>query len=245
MNQKTTKVVVAGAGPAGSVCAFLLHRSKIDVTLIDKAVFPRDKLCGGGLTHKAYQLLNEIYPNLKYDYKSIRHLWIDVENKATCEFDAALEIRIVNRKAFDNELLQQYLQAGGHFVNEGLKGIEENDEGKVIVTLSNGEQLVCDYLIGADGANSQVRKYLNPNPGRKTFFLEQYMEKGTKDQIEIGVSKDYRGGYFYRFPNNDFDAVGFGDYNTTVDRFRALLKEKGLQETKLQGPSSPSTRTIL
>ena len=48
-----TRVVVAGAGPAGSVCAYLLLKSGIDVVLLDHAKFPRDKICGGGLTYKA------------------------------------------------------------------------------------------------------------------------------------------------------------------------------------------------
>ena len=50
-------MVVVGAGPAGAFLAYLLASVGCRVTIIDKAVFPRDKVCGGGLSHKTLQLL--------------------------------------------------------------------------------------------------------------------------------------------------------------------------------------------
>lgn len=230
-----TKVIVVGAGPAGSVCAYLLLQSGVEVTLIDKAEFPRDKTCGGGLTPKAYRLLDEIYPDLQYDYNAVHHIKVTVNGRATCEFDGEREIRIVKRKEFDHVLLKQYLKAGGRFVNVGLKAIDEEGDGTIGVTLTNGERLLCDYLVGADGANSRVKNYLSPNKDRKVLILEQYVGKGANNEIEIGLSKLDVGGYYYRFPNNTFDAVGFCNYHTTTDRFRSILKEKGMPETKLKG----------
>ena len=46
----TTDVLIVGAGPAGSVCGSLVHKSGIDCLLIGRATFPRDKICGGGLS---------------------------------------------------------------------------------------------------------------------------------------------------------------------------------------------------
>ena len=51
---KTIDVVIIGAGPAGSMCGYLLKKNGVDSLLIDRAVFPRDKICGGGLTLKAW-----------------------------------------------------------------------------------------------------------------------------------------------------------------------------------------------
>ena len=56
-NYLTTEVVVIGAGPAGSTCAYLLKKAGVDCMLFDQAEFPRDKICGGGLTVKSYTLL--------------------------------------------------------------------------------------------------------------------------------------------------------------------------------------------
>src|SRR5215212_6732397 len=49
--------VVVGAGPAGSIAAFRLARAQARVLLVDKAAFPRDKPCGGGLTYRALRQL--------------------------------------------------------------------------------------------------------------------------------------------------------------------------------------------
>ena len=67
------------------------------------------------------------------------------------------------------------------------------------------------------------------------LIMEQYMEKGEANEIGIGLSNHYTKGYFYRFPNNSFDAVGFCDLNNTDDKFRAVLRENGLEVTRLKG----------
>src|SRR5688572_33348253 len=50
-------VIVVGAGPAGSTTAYYLARAGIDVLLLEKAAFPRDKICGDGLTPRAVRQL--------------------------------------------------------------------------------------------------------------------------------------------------------------------------------------------
>ena len=55
-----TDVLVVGAGPGGSAAAYHLARHGIDVTLIDKATFPREKVCGDGLTPRAVAALRDI-----------------------------------------------------------------------------------------------------------------------------------------------------------------------------------------
>ena len=40
------EVIISGAGPAGAICASYLAKEGVDVLLLDKAVFPRDKACG-------------------------------------------------------------------------------------------------------------------------------------------------------------------------------------------------------
>ncbi|HYY08755.1 MAG TPA: geranylgeranyl reductase family protein [Actinomycetota bacterium] len=48
-----TDVLIVGAGPGGSAAAYHLARHGIDVTAVDKATFPRDKVCGDGLTPRS------------------------------------------------------------------------------------------------------------------------------------------------------------------------------------------------
>ena len=51
-------VIISGAGPAGSTLARLLAKKGMQVLLLDKAKFPRQKLCGGGLTPFVYRYLD-------------------------------------------------------------------------------------------------------------------------------------------------------------------------------------------
>mgnify|MGYP002067970208 CR=1 FL=1 len=59
-------VIIVGAGPAGTAAAITLARAGLDVTLLDKAVFPRDKICGDGLTSLALGLLEDLAVALEH-----------------------------------------------------------------------------------------------------------------------------------------------------------------------------------
>ena len=60
--------------------------------------------------------------------------------------------------------------------------------------------------------------------------------KENDNTIEIKVSQQYEGaGYYFRFPNTDFDVVGFSDEHTTPDKFRQVLQEQGIEEAHFHG----------
>ncbi|MBO8188258.1 geranylgeranyl reductase family protein [Streptomyces spirodelae] len=56
-SERTADVIVVGAGPAGSTTAYHLARSGLDVLLLEKTAFPREKVCGDGLTPRATKQL--------------------------------------------------------------------------------------------------------------------------------------------------------------------------------------------
>ena len=228
-------MVIIGAGPAGSVCGYLLKKAGVSCLLIDRATFPRDKLCGGGLTPKCWKLLNELIPGFEYEYNSIRKIRLEVEESSRCDFDTAIELRLVKRKEFDNQLLELYKSLGGEFQQGSFLRFEEQEDG-LVVTLKSGEQIACRYLVGADGSTSSVRHFLANNNDNGFLILEQCVKKSPDNAIEIGLSKHYDlRGYFYRFPNSEFDAIGYGDEAATPQKFREILKEKNIPETKLLG----------
>ena len=240
MNQEYqhTEVVIIGAGPAGSVCANQLLKAGIDCVLVDFATFPREKVCGGGLTPKAYRLLEQLMPDFKYEYRSVQRIRLQMGIKYLGEVAPTRELRIVNRKDFDYALLQRYLQQGGVFIQDSFSRFEEQSDGKLMVTLSSGRQLLCNYLIAADGANSRVRKQLLGDYHGNVLFMEQYVEP-QQDAIIGSVCRDFPNGYFYWFPSIGHDVVGFGDKQTNRTRFRKILSQFGVEETTIKGANIP------
>lgn len=239
MNQIiTTDTLVVGAGPAGSVCAYQLHKSGIDCLLIDHATFPREKICGGGLTPKAWSLLNELMPQFTYPYQSARDIEVRIEELA-CSFQTQYDIRVVARKDFDHRLLQYYIAAGGRFMQGAFSSFERQVDGQLLVTFKSGQQVLCRHLVGADGANSRVRKQLFGPYSGNILCLEQYQPKSRNVLVVEFSPSNYPGGYYYVFPAVEHDVVGYGNKSTNIQQFRKILADKGIKEEKIYGAYIP------
>lgn len=240
MNAKTkeTTVVIIGAGPAGSTCANLLKEAGVACVLVDFQQFPREKVCGGGLTPKAWHLLDNLMPDLNYNYLPVTRLRLIIDRKIVAEIEPAEELRNVNRREFDNALLQHYLQMDGEFVQDAFSHFEEQEDRKILITLRSGLQIVCRYLVAADGANSRVRKQLSGPYHGNYQFLEQKVEK-RDDVLDGEISARYNHGYYYRFPHQGYDVVGYGAKDASTEGFRKLLAELGIAETKIRGANIP------
>ena len=238
-----SEVVVIGAGPAGTTCAYLLKKAGIDCVLVDFASFPREKVCGGGLTVKAYELLKELIPDFHYEYRGVRRLKVMIDNKMTCDFKPSDELRIVSRKEFDYTLRQEYIKIGGKFLQDSFSKYEVLSDGSILVSLKSGQQIKCRYLVGADGANSRVRHQVAGRYDGNMLFLEQYIPKKS-DVIEGAVSRKFVAGYYYLFPSVDHDVVGFGAKHANVALFREILAEKGIEETKIRGAYIPTREVV-
>ena len=145
-NIKHIDVLIIGAGPAGSVCGSLLKQAGVECLIVDQATFPRDKVCGGGLTVKAWRLLDMLLPGIQYNYRPITRMRCQFENDAVCEFQAEYPIRMTRRKDFDYSLLQYYLDHGGELMKGSFARFDQQADGQVLVTLKSGEQISCRYL---------------------------------------------------------------------------------------------------
>ena len=232
-------VLIVGGGPAGSVCGSLLKSSGIDCLIVDHATFPRDKVCGGGLTAKAWRLLDSLLPGVKYDYRPVHHMRLQFDEDPMCEFESEFELRMTNRKDFDNALMNHYLNNGGELLKGSFARYEKQQDGRILVSLKSGLQISCRYLVAADGAYSHIRRQMFGDYQGNAFFIEQYTEQTGSHEIFAHFSANYFPGCFYKFPGIGRDVWGFRGPDTDRERFLKLLAKFGIPEGRIVGAFIP------
>lgn len=215
MNDKYT-VIIAGGGPAGSSAAFTLAKQGIHVCLIDKAVFPREKLCGGLLTLRSKKIFDTVFGgnwDKAWNYQS-NGIHFCTREKHLNGTDSYSELSFTHRISFDDYLLNMAKEAGA-VVLEG-DGILQLDTHAKSCTLRSGKTLSYTYLIGADGVNSIVAKTLFGSSFDKDtigFALEVEVDRTTMNR-EVTVPEVYfdsvKWGYGWVFPKEKTLTVGVG-----------------------------------
>lgn len=247
MNQEIRHIqtIIVGAGPAGSVCGYILAKNNRECLIIERKEFPREKLCGGGLTPKSVHLLNRIYPNLKYEHCTAFQMEVYSPKQMLASFRMTEGIRTVVRKDFDNVLLDQYKSIGGEVLHAKVSSIEEK-EGKVFLTLGDKTIVSCDTLIGADGANSIIRKYVDPHKKKGLVWMEKTVTGKSERNIKIFFDKRYKDGYGYVFPNVNGCVIGYGHANTPcLEEFDEMLSNHQLsKDGKIKGAYIPTMDKI-
>jgi flavin-dependent dehydrogenase len=139
------EVIVVGAGPAGSACAWKLNQNGLQTVLLDKKVFPRHKLCAGWITPgvlKNLQVKKEEYP---FGILTFERLFFHVGGRKfrvpTCQYS-------VRRYEFDHWLLKR---AAAPLHRHAVQTIK-NENGNYIIDNSYRSR----YLVGAGGTHCPV-----------------------------------------------------------------------------------------
>jgi len=207
-------VIVAGAGPCGSIAAFELARRGIRVLILEKETFPRYKVCGGGLTPK---VLREI----PFDISGVIEREV-YEISFTHNFGTPYTRRSSSplmyctmRDKLDQFLLNRALEAGAIIrFDEKVNGIETGQEEVKVQTTKDSYS--CRFLLGADGASSVVARYAG---FRQHLYQGMAMEAeinlppGEVGRLGESVFLDWGtlpGGYAWMFPKHDHVSVGVG-----------------------------------
>ena len=216
-------VVIVGARPGGVAAAHNLINNNISCILIDKQKFPRNKLCAGGITYKAFELI-----------KSLKlHNEFNIENSIVSEGKAKGLTYLVDRFEFDDYLVEEYKKKGGTFL-EGI-GVRKIDTKGNVITLSNDEKINFKYVIGADGAVGITRKLVDEKFNANGFCLQVEIDKD-KFNYEGNYMSLYYGiipqGYGWIFPKKNSFTVGFGgNYDKNMDyhkEFEEFLNNLGI-----------------
>ena len=202
-------VVISGAGPAG-VAAAVAMAARIPaerILCLDKARFPRDKPCGGGLTGHAHAALARLGLEVRVPRVPCGRGRLAYRGRAR---DVALErpVDIVRRCEFDADLVAQARARGIEILTgEGLASFEV-DAGLVRIATTTGRRLTARVLVGADGAGSRVRRALTSDdrPPLRLFQAEVPMPPALAELIDGRMVYDFslmaRGlrGYLWLFP---------------------------------------------
>jgi geranylgeranyl reductase family protein len=220
-------VVVVGAGPAGSTAARECAARGLSTALLDRAEFPRDKPCGGGVTARAAALLPfDIDPVVEQRVRDIRFTWRG-DSGFTRRADAPL-VYLTQRSRLDEFLVSKAVEAGvSFFPGARVESIAQLSDGVTVVT--GDETFEAAVLIGADGANGPVANSLGfgVQTSRGIALEGNYPmtaeTPGTWNGMVAFDFGDVAGGYGWAFPKADHVNIGVGGWRSTGPQLRTKL----------------------
>lgn len=219
----TTDVVILGAGPAGTAAAITLARAGRSVVVIDKATFPRDKICGDGLTAGALRRLEALglSPDAVASWQPVDDVIVHAPGGREVTFPLPRGqgrfAVVARRRDLDAALVDLARAAGAELATgHAFERVEMHDD-HVVVHAAGLAPVRARYVIGADGMWSPLRKALGVQVdgylGEWHAFRQYFRDVGPRAATELHVwfEPDLLPGYAWSFPLPDGRAnVGFG-----------------------------------
>jgi len=235
-------LIVVGAGPAGSTLAREMARRGAHVLLLDRARFPRDKPCGGGVTLRAARLLPlDLTPVVE---RTIFRAYVSLRHGAgfVRSYPEPLAY-MTQRRCLDSFLAERAAEAGADF-RDGAQVREINVTTGGVHVRTDSDLLRARAVAGADGANGVVAAALGLAPcSEGAVALEGNLPcpdpvlERWRDLVALDLG-GLPGGYGWVFPKGDHVNVGVGAWRyagpTLRGHLAALCRRFGFSAARLR-----------
>jgi len=239
-------VVIVGAGPSGATASLFLAKMGIAHTLLDAAVFPRDKVCGDGLDLKVLRVLRHLDPEIvereiieNQNFTPNYGTRFFTQNGRATDFIHREKplFWTAKRLHFDDFLVQKIDPRFADFRQGTSVEKIERDGSEWRVFARSGEKEIeirTPLLLGADGDHSAVLHHLGQRKIDRRHYaasLRQYW-RGVEgihplNLIEIYFPPGLPMSYFYIFPLQNGEAnVGYGMVSQVVAQGGHKLREE-------------------
>ena len=166
---------------------------------------PREKPCGGGLTGKSLALLPSGPDRDPLPARRVQNCRFDTARGLMIELDLGEPVGIVSRADFDAWLLRRAVEAGARHINDRITRVDASGRVKSL----GGIEATFDLVVGADGANSLVRRtFLSATPKERRWMACGWFARGDSEMVVRfleGVE-----GYLWLFPRAGHVGVGIG-----------------------------------
>ncbi|MCL4430581.1 MAG: geranylgeranyl reductase family protein [Chloroflexi bacterium] len=221
-------VVVVGAGPAGATTAYHIASAGLNVIVLDKQHFPREKICGDFVSPGAIKELQKMHVTDSPSFKKTNlidraTIYLSGKELVAGSFPEVLDLpkfsRVIPRKVLDSLILESARNAGAR-VLEGYQVTDFQVDKEGVTVTANSSKVTQTFraslLIGADGNNSIVARILRGSEWPKSeraIVARGYFEEvaGKPNEANVFYANDSFPGYSWLFPMGKHEAnVGVG-----------------------------------
>ena len=226
------KTLIVGAGPAGLACARILAEHGHDVLVLERKHAVGNKVCAGGITYTG--LVSRVPDSLVE--QAFRRQYVQTTYQRCHIEEEKPIIATVNRQRLGLAMAEQ-ARAHGATIHTGIHVRKITANSAHIQHKEDGtsDTISFDYLVGADGSASLVRRHLDLTSDKLGVGIN-YMVPGHKDNMEWHLDhKRFANGYAWIFPHSD--SVSVGAYAPKESMSPALLKQSLLEWAAAQGIS--------